>query len=139
MNALTAEGSAYGATIWAHFRAPLNVGGFPEGMAEVSRGRGGLRRMGRDVEFALRITAEGRIADCRYRVYGCPATIALCSLTSTALPGQTLAEAEYFSVVRLADGLGLPAEKRAAAIAVEDAIRGAIRRYNGYMKPPRAD
>lgn len=70
------------------------------------------------------------MADCRYHVYGCPATIALCSMASEALKGRTLAEAAGFSVMALAEELGLPAEKRDAALTVEDAIRAAVLRYN---------
>ena len=78
------------------------------------------------------------VADCRYRVYGCPATIALCSLASEALKGQSLAEAAVFSVVALVEQLGLPAEKRSAALTVEDAIRTAVGRYNSPGGSPPA-
>lgn len=120
----------YSDTVWAHFRAPHNVGGFAVGDERVLAGSAGARRHGRQVEFQLRLTPEGRIAECRYRVYGCPATIALCSLTSEALKGRTPVEAAGFSVVALVEQLGLPAEKRDAALTVEDAIRAAAARYN---------
>lgn len=98
----------------------------------VLRGHAGAHRHGREVEFQLQTTAGHRVADCRYRVYGCPATIALCSLASEALKGRSLAEVAGFSVVALAEELGLPAEKRDAALVVEDAIRAAAVRYNAY-------
>ncbi|MDE2070706.1 MAG: iron-sulfur cluster assembly scaffold protein [Gammaproteobacteria bacterium] len=122
--------AAYSDTVRAHFRTPRNAGGFAAGHERILAGSAGQRRYGREVEFQLQVTAEGRIGDCRYRVYGCPATIALCSLTSEALKGRTPAEAAGFSVVTLAEQLGLPAEKRAAAVTVEDAVRAAAGRYN---------
>jgi nitrogen fixation NifU-like protein len=125
----------YSDEVWAHFRAPHNVGVFSVGSERVFVGRAGARRHGREVEFQVLATSEGRIADCRYRVYGCPATIALCSLASEALKGRTPAEAALFSVVALAEQLGLPAEKRDAALTVEDAIRGATARYNSAQAP----
>ena len=122
--------AAYDDTVQMHFRAPRNAGRFTAGQERILAGSAGQRCHGREVEFQLQLTAEGRIGDCRYRVYGCPATIALCSLTSEALKGRTPAEAVGFSVVALVEQLGLPAEKRDAAITVEDAVRAAAGRYN---------
>jgi NifU-like protein involved in Fe-S cluster formation len=123
----------YSATVWSHFHTPKNAGVFMAGTPGVLNGRAGARKYGRVVEFQLRVTSEGHVADCRYRVYGCPATIALCSLTSETLKGVALDAAASFSVVDLAEQLGLPAEKRAAAITVEDAIRSAAERYNSHL------
>ncbi|MHB8405721.1 MAG: iron-sulfur cluster assembly scaffold protein [Gammaproteobacteria bacterium] len=120
----------YSATVWTHFRSPCNAGEFPAGTAGVLGGEAGARQRGRAVAFQLQVNADGRVADCRYRVYGCPATIALCSLTSEALKGRPLAAATAFSVVALAEQLDLPAAKRSAALTVEDAIRSAAGRYN---------
>ena len=125
----------YSASVWAHFRAPHNVGTFPAGSERVLAGRAGARRHGREVEFQMQLTLDGRISGSRYRVYGCPATIALCSLASQALGGRTPAEAAALSVVALAEQLQLPAEKRAAALTVEDAIRTAAARYNSPHGP----
>jgi NifU-like protein involved in Fe-S cluster formation len=115
----------YSEAVWKHFRMPLNAGAFPDSTSDVLVGAAGAPRVGRAVTFQLRVDAAGRVTDCRYRVYGCPATIALCSLTSEALKGQPLDKAKGFSVVALVEELGLPAEKRAAALTVEDAIRQA--------------
>lgn len=130
--------SSYGDIVQAHFRAPHNAGRFASGDAQVFLGSAGARRYGRQVEFQLQITPAGRIGECRYRVYGCPATIALCSLASDALKGRTLAEAAGFSVVALAEQLELQAEKRDAALTVEDAIRAALGRYNSAQGPTSA-
>lgn len=128
--------ASYSDAVRAHFRTPRNAGRFAAGDERILAGSAGQRRHGREVEFQLQLTAEGRISDCRYRVYGCPATIALCSLTSEALKGGTLADAAGFSVVTLAEQFGLPAEKRAAAVTVEDAVRNAVGRYNGASVIP---
>jgi iron-sulfur cluster assembly enzyme ISCU, mitochondrial len=125
--------SEYSATVWSHFRSPKNVGVFNQDTPGVLNGRAGTHRIGRVIEFQLQVTPAGRVADSRYRVYGCPATIALCSLTSEALKGSPLQAAVAYSVVNLAEQLGLPAEKRAAAITVEDAIRNAAAGYNSHQ------
>ncbi|MGH8282872.1 MAG: iron-sulfur cluster assembly scaffold protein [Gammaproteobacteria bacterium] len=135
MNVITDDIGEYSATVWTHFLAPHNAGAFPVSAARVFKGHAGARRLGREVEFQLQVGADGKIADCRYRVYGCPATIALCSLASEALKGLSLDDAATFSAVLLAEQYGLPAEKRAAAIMVEDAIRAAVAEYNTQQRP----
>ena len=119
----------YSAEALAHFRTPRNAGGFPPGTAGVLTGRAGERRRGREIELQLRLEA-GRVAGCRYRVYGCPATIALCSLLSERVQGMTPAEARALRAVTLADELGLAPEKRSAALLLEDALRAALAEYN---------
>lgn len=126
----------YNASVLSHFHAPRNAGAFPADSERLLIGRAGTRRLGREVEFQLRLTSDDSIGDCRYRVYGCPATIALCSLASEALKGRTPAEAAAFSVLALAEQLQLPAEKRDAALVVEDAIRAAAARYNSAAALP---
>ncbi len=130
--------SDYNATVWSHFRAPRNAGVFVPGTSGVLSGTAGAIKQGRAIEFQLQVGADGRVVDCRYHVYGCPATIALCSMTSERLKGGSLASAAAYSVVQLAEQLGLPAEKRAAAITVEDAIRNAAGRYNSLPRSPQA-
>lgn len=120
----------YNETVWEHFHAPHNSGAFSKEGERAVVGHAGTRQHGREVEFQLQFSPGGRIAGCRYHVYGCPATIALCSLTSEALKGRTAMEVVAYSVVALADQLGLPAEKRDAALTVEDAIRAAAALYN---------
>ena len=127
-------GYEYSAEVWSHFRAPRNAGVFPAGMSGVVAGAAGARQHGRAVEFQLQVDTAGTVADCRYRVFGCPATIALCSMASEALKGMPLPAAAGYSVVALAERLGLAAEKRAAAIVVEDAIRTAVARYNKNLR-----
>lgn len=113
-----------------HFRAPRNTGSFPSGTPDVLEGRAGLARHGRSIVFQLRIDADARIAECRYRVYGCPATIALCSIASERLTGMNLDEAAVWQGLDLVRELELPAEKRPAALVLEDAVRAAVQRYN---------
>ncbi len=138
MSADMLAGSVYSTNVWSHFHAPRNAGEFSVDTQGVCSGSAGIRQHGRVVEFQLRVNEDGRVADCRYRVYGCPATIALCSMTSELLKGKSLPAAADFSVVALAEQLELPAEKRAAAIIIEDAIRNAAAGYNSHMRPSPA-
>ncbi|HEY3858777.1 MAG TPA: iron-sulfur cluster assembly scaffold protein [Gammaproteobacteria bacterium] len=122
----------YTDTVIAHFRAPRNVGTFPEGTPNVSRGIAGERRRGREIRLELKLGTDGRVEACRYRVYGCPATIALCSVFSERVVGRSQEEAAGVAGLSLAEELELPAPKRDAALLLEDALRAALgaARYN---------
>jgi len=120
----------YSETVLEHFRAPRNAGGFPAGTAGVSTGSAGSRKLGREIRLELKLGADGRIEACRYRVHGCPATIALCSVLSERLAGLGPEAAGRLSGLALADELKLPAPKRDAALLLEDALRAALTGYN---------
>jgi NifU-like protein involved in Fe-S cluster formation len=119
----------YADQVLEHFRRPRNAGAFPEGTPGVIEGRAGDRRQGREISLALRLEA-GRVAECRYRVYGCPASIALCSILSERVKGRTLQECSQTGGLALAEELELPPAKRAAALLLEDALQAALARYN---------
>ena len=120
----------YSATVMQHFEAPRNAGRFAPDTRGVIVGHAGERRLGRAVRFELRLGDGTRVLESRYQVYGCPATIALCSIVSERLEGRPLAEAAGWDALALAEELKLPAAKRAAALLVEDALRAAVASYN---------
>ena len=117
----------YPESLLAHFRAPQNAGGFPPGTRGVAVGAAGSRKQGREIRLELTFTEDGRVEACRYRVYGCPATIALCSVLSERLVGRTPEEAVAMGGLRLVEEWGLPPPKRDAALLLEDALRAALR------------
>ena len=130
MKAMAGATTEYSEIVREHFRAPRNAGAFPPGTPELLEGRAGDRRQGREIRLALRLDGAGRVAECRYRVYGCPATIALCSILSERLRGRPLQELRQPGGLALAEELGLPPAKRAAALLLEDALQAALARYN---------
>ena len=119
----------YSDMVREHFRAPRNAGAFPAGTEGVIEGRAGSRRQGREIAFALRLDDAGQVLECRYRVYGCPATVALCSVLSERLKGRMLPELREPGGLALAEELELPPTKRAAALLLEDALADALARY----------
>ena len=116
----------YTDTVLAHFRAPKNAGSFPAGTPDVSQGSAGERRRGREIRVELKLAGDGRVEAMRYRVYGCPATIALCSVLSERVVGRTREEAAGMAGLGLATELELPIPKRDAALLLEDALRAAL-------------
>lgn len=130
----------YSEAVLAHFRAPRNAGVFPAGTAGVVSGTAGSRARGREIRLELRFGTDGRVAECRYRVYGCPATIALCSLLSERVGKLTPAEASSLSGIGLTEELGLPAPKRDAALLLEDALKAALAAHGaGYNMTQRRE
>ena len=125
---MTASSMEYTDTVLAHFRAPRNAGSFPAGTPDVSQGSAGERRRGREIRVELKLSGDGRVEAMRYRVYGCPATIALCSVLSERVVGRTCEEAAGMAGLGLAAELELPAPKRDAALLLEDALQTALGR-----------
>ena len=123
---MSAVATEYTDVVVEHFRAPRNRGSFPAGTPNVSRGRSGERRRGREIRLELKLTDDGHIEACRYQVYGCPATIALCSVLSERVVGRTREEAAGLGGLQLAEELQLPAPKRDAALLLEDALKAAL-------------
>jgi nitrogen fixation NifU-like protein len=130
---MSGQAVEYLGTVLEHFRAPRNAGSFPAGTPNVSRGSAGERRRGREIRLELKLRDDGHIEACRYQVYGCPATIALCSVLSERVVGRSREEAAGISGLRLAEELQLPSPKRDAALLLEDALKAALgaTRYNG--------
>jgi NifU-like protein involved in Fe-S cluster formation len=123
---MAAAALGYTDTVLSHFRAPRNAGSFPAGTVNVAQGSAGDRKRGREIRLELKLTGEGRVEAMRYRVYGCPATIALCSVLSERVVGRTREEAVALSGLSLAEELKIPAPKRDAALLLEDALRTAL-------------
>ena len=108
-----------------HFRNPRNVGDLepPAVSVEISNPACG------DI---LRLSArfeEGRVAEARYKVRGCTASIAAGSALTVWLAGRTRDELAAFqpSIVDEALG-GLPAESKHAAVLCRDAVRALLAR-----------
>lgn len=73
------------------------------------------------VRFEARLDG-GRIADCRFRAWGCPHTLAAAALAAAALKaGRGAPDAQY-----LARELDAQAEKMGRLLVVEDAIQALL-------------
>ena len=127
---MATDPNEYSEEVLRHFRAPRNVGTFPAGTPGILTGQAGARKRGREIHLELKLGDDGRLSACRYQAYGCPATIALCSVLSGRLPGMTPDEALALSGLALANELALPVAKRDAGLLLEDALRDALKSYN---------
>jgi nitrogen fixation NifU-like protein len=106
-----------------HFLDPRNVGEIedPDGVGSV-----GSPECGDHFKVWIRVEGE-RIAEVKYKVLGCPAAIACCSMMSELATGKTVDEAYQLDDVDIVCSLGgLPEPKvhcsAHAASALHDAI-----------------
>ncbi|NLD43694.1 MAG: iron-sulfur cluster assembly scaffold protein [Chloroflexi bacterium] len=119
--------------VMEHFSNPRNVGTMddPDGYSKV-----GSPVCGDLMEVYLRI-ADGRIADIKFRTFGCGAAIASSSMASTMIKGKTIEEASRLTDARVAEELGgLPEAKMHCSNLAATAIQAAIADY--YERHPEA-
>jgi nitrogen fixation NifU-like protein len=114
-----------------HFLNPRNVGDLPgaDGVGEV-----GAVACGDVVRISIKVR-EGRIAEVRFRAYGCGTVIACSSVTTELLRGRTVGEAESFSNEQVTRALGgLPATKAHCPVLAEEAVKAAVADYRKRRK-----
>jgi nitrogen fixation NifU-like protein len=116
-----------------HFSNPRNVGVIenPDGYGKV-----GSPICGDLMEIYIQV-AEGKIADVKYRTFGCGAAIASSSMATEMIKGQPLAVAEALTDDKVAEALGgLPEAKMHCSNLAASALRVALDDY--YVKHPEA-
>jgi nitrogen fixation protein NifU and related proteins len=121
----------YTDVVMDHFMHPRNVGVLEDADAV---GREGNPVCGDLMELFLKVQ-DGRIADIKFRTFGCGAAIATSSMATEMVKGKTLEEALRLTRAQIAEELGgLPANKMHCSNLAADALRSAIRDY--YQKHP---
>ena len=116
----------YTQTVMDHFTNPRNVGEIEDanGVGEV-----GHSRCGDIMKMYLKIE-DGRIADVKFKTYGCGSAIASSSVATEMIKGKTIEEALKITNKQVVDALGgLPAHKLHCSVLAEQSIRAAIADY----------
>ena len=116
----------YTQTVMDHFTNPRNVGEIEDanGVGEV-----GNSRCGDIMKMYLKIE-DGRIADVKFKTYGCGSAIATSSIATEMIKGHTLEEALTLSNKAVVEALGgLPAHKIHCSVLAEQSIKAAIADY----------
>lgn len=120
--------AAYSLAVRERCREVRRAGAWPEDDAAVAQGSAGSLDAGAWVRLQLRVGGDGRVADTRFRVFGCSAAIASASYVADALVGSSLTEAAALAAEDVAAALDLPEDKRAmAALATAAAHDAAMR------------
>lgn len=116
----------YSEKVMDHFTNPRNVGELADanGVGEIGNAKcGDIMKMYIKVE-------DGRIADVKFKTFGCGSAIATSSIATEMIKGKTIEEALKLSNKAVVEALdGLPAHKIHCSVLAEQAIKAAIADY----------
>ncbi len=121
----------YSDKVMEHFMHPRNVGEIEnaDGVGEV-----GNPICGDMMTFYIKVK-DNRLADVKYKTFGCGAAIAVSSMVSEMAMGKTLEEAMKITPHTVADELeGLPQNKFHCSNLGAQALHKAIQNYQGKQK-----
>jgi nitrogen fixation NifU-like protein len=120
---------AYSDKLLDHYDNPRNIGSFGKNDADVGTGLVGAPACGDVMKLQIKVGADGRIADAKFKTFGCGSAIASSSLATEWVKGKTLEEAEKIKNTEIAQHLSLPPVKIHCSVLAEDAIKAAIKDF----------
>ena len=118
----------YSQKLLDHYRSPRNVGEIEGADAVVTVGNPGH---GDVLRLSLRIDA-GKVAEARFKSFGCAVAIAAGSVTTEIVQGMRLEDLAGVTNSRVAEALGgVPEGKMECSVLAERAIQEAVEMVRG--------
>ena len=130
---------AYSDKVIDHYENPRNVGSFDKADDAVGTGMVGAPACGDVMKLQIKVGADGRIEDARFKTYGCGSAIASSSLVTEWVKGKSLDEAATIKNTQIAEELALPPVKIHCSILAEDAIKAAVSDYKARHAAPQEE
>ena len=115
-----------------HFLKPRNVGYIEDadGVGEV-----GSLACGDALTFTFKLGDDGKIADAKFKTFGCASAVASSSVLTEIVKGMTLEEAEKVTNDDIVEKLGgLPDQKMHCSVMGQEALEAAIADYRNKGK-----
>ena len=115
-----------------HFLIPHNVG-YLEGADGV--GEVGSLACGDALTLTFKLDKDGRIADAKFKTFGCASAVASSSVLTDIIKGMTLEDAEKVTNRDIVERLGgLPEQKMHCSVMGQEALAAAIKYYRNGGK-----
>jgi NifU-like protein len=126
----------YNKKVMEYFLHPVNAGEIenPDGVGEE-----GSLACGDMLKLTFKLGKDGRIADVKFKTFGCASAIASASIMTEMVKGLTIEEASKITNKDIVDKLGgLPEQKMHCSVMGMEALQVAIANYRtGKGKPPK--
>jgi nitrogen fixation protein NifU and related proteins len=131
---------AYSNKVLDHYNNPRNVGSFDRLDLAVGTGIVGAPECGDVMRLQIKVDpATGLIEDAKFKTFGCGSAIASSSLATEWLKGKTIGEAMDIRNTAIVEELALPPVKVHCSVLAEDAIKAAIKDYQGKQQAVPAE
>ena len=129
---------AYSEKVLEHYENPQNVGTLDKNDDSVGTGLVGAPACGDVMRLQIKVGDDGKIADAKFKTFGCGSAIASSSLATEWLKGKTVDEAETIKNSMIAEELHLPPVKIHCSVLAEDAIKSAIQDFRAKQAAKKA-
>jgi NifU-like protein len=119
----------YNEKVMEYFLHPVNAGEIenPDGVGEE-----GSLACGDMLKLTFKLDKDGRIADVKFKTFGCASAIASASIMTEMIKGLTIEQAEKVTNKDIVDKLGgLPEQKMHCSVMGMEALQAAIANYRG--------
>ena len=117
---------AYSEQLLDHYNKPRNIGSLDKSDPNVGTGIVGAPECGDVMKLQIKVDADNRIVDAKFKTFGCGSAIASSSLATEWVKGKTIDEALTIKNTDIVRELALPPVKIHCSVLAEDAIRAAI-------------
>ncbi|OHB56730.1 MAG: Fe-S cluster assembly protein NifU [Planctomycetes bacterium RBG_13_44_8b] len=126
----------YNKKVMEYFLHPKNAGEIenPDGIGEE-----GSLACGDMLKLTFKLGKDGKIADVKFKTFGCASAIASASIMTEMVKGLTIEDAEKITNKDIVDKLGgLPEQKMHCSVMGMEALQAAIANYRtGKGQPPK--